>query len=283
MEQRTWFVTGINRGLGRCLAETLLAQGDRVAGTARNLSELDNLRARYHERLWVAALDLTEAEAIRRVVDQAFTDFGRIDVVVNNAGYSLMGAVEECSEVQIRHLLDTNLLGSILVIRAALPHLRAQGGGRILQVSSGAGQLAFPGLSLYHASKWGIEGFLESTAQDIAPFGIEATIFEPGAIRTDFGGRGVLASALEAYQHTPAAQMRQAAEGLREAGAGASQAVGDPVKMAQVMIASVEKSPAPKRIVMGSDVYGWLLAAYRERATALELQKEIAFATDIAS
>lgn len=273
-------MTGINRGLGRSLAEALLERGDRVAGTARRLGELEDLQAKYGERLWVAELDLTDAWAIEAVVNRAFLEWGRIDVVVNNAGYSLAGAVEECTEEMIRHQLDTNLLGSIFVIRAALPHLREQGGGRILQVSSAAGQLAFPGLSLYIASKWGIEGFIESTAMDVAPFGIEATIFEPGAIRTDFGGSGVLPPPIAAYQDSPAAMMRQGAESLRAAGAGSSQANGNPTKMAQAMIDSLDLSPAPKRVVMGSDVYGPLLAAYQERAASLEAQKDIAFSTD---
>jgi len=280
MGNRTWFITGINRGLGRSLAEAILERGDKVAGTARKTIELDSLRAKYGDRLWVAALDLTDANAITKVVDQAFADLGQIDVVVNNAGYSLAGAVEECTEEMISHQIATNLLGSILIVRAALPHLRAQGGGRILQVSSSAGQLSYPGLSLYHASKWGIEGFIESTAQDVAPFGIEATLFEPGAIRTEFGSSGVLPPAMEAYSGTPASMMRLAVESLREAGEGSSQAGGDPVKMARVMIDSVDQSPAPKRVVMGSDVYDSLLATYRERAASLEAQKEVAFSTD---
>jgi NAD(P)-dependent dehydrogenase (short-subunit alcohol dehydrogenase family) len=280
MEKRTWFITGINRGLGRSLAEALLERGDRVAGTARKLTELDDLKAKYGDRLWTATLDLTDAGAIQSVVGQAFADLGRIDVVVNNAGYSLAGAAEECTEEMIRHQLDTNLLGSILVARAALPHLRAQGRGRILQVSSGAGQLGFPGLSLYTASKWGIEGFFESLAPEVAPFGIETTLFEPGAIRTDFGGRGVLPTAIAAYQDTPAGAMRRAAESLRDAGEGASEAGGDPAKMAVAMIDSVAQSPAPKRVVMGSDIYEFLLSTYRERAAALEAQKALAFSTD---
>lgn len=280
MEKRTWFITGINRGLGRSLAEALLKRGDRVAGTARKLAELDDLKATYGDQLWTASLDVTDAEAIQSVVSQAFTELGRIDVVVNNAGYSLAGAVEECTEEMIRHQFNTNLLGSILVIKAALPYLRAQGGGRILQVSSGAGQLGFPGLALYTASKWGIEGFIESLAIEVAPFGIETTLFEPGAIRTDFGGRGVLPPVIAAYQETPAGAMRQAAESLQEAGDGASEATGDPAKMAIVMINSLSQSPAPKRIVMGSDIYDILLSVYNERATSLEAQKTIAFSTD---
>jgi len=280
MKTRNWFITGINRGLGRSLTEALLERGDRVAGTARRLSELDDLKAKYGDRLWIETLDLTDSAAIRNVVDRAFADLGRIEVVINNAGYSLAGAVEECTEEMIRHQFDTNLLGSILVVKAALPHLRAQGGGRILQVSSGAGQLAFPGLSLYVASKWGIEGFIESTAQDVAPFGIEMTLMEPGAIRTDFGRSGVLSPPIAAYAHTPAVAMRQGVESLRAAGEGSSMAGGDPAKMAQLMIDSVDQSPAPKRVVMGSDIYDSLLDAYQERAVLLEAQKALAYSTD---
>ncbi len=280
MPNRTWLITGINRGLGRDLAEALLQRGDRVAGTARKAAELDGLKAMHGEQLWTAALDLTDAGAIRSVVDRAFADLGRIDVVVNNAGSGLVGAVEECTEEQIRHVLDTNLLGSILMVKAALPHLRAQGGGRILQVSSALGQFALPGISLYVASKWGIEGFIESTAQDVAPFGIEATIFEPGQIRTDFGMTAALSPALAAYEGTPARGIRGAVESRRGAGAGSSTGAGDPAKMAKVMIDSVDQSPAPKRVVMGSNSYDMLSAAYRERAEALEAQKTLAFSTD---
>lgn len=280
MEMNTWFITGINRGLGRSLAELLLQRGDQVAGTARRLADLRDLQETYGDRLFAEELDLLRAEDIPSVVDRAFARFGRIDCVVNNAGYSLAGAAEECSEQMIRDQFDVNTLGSIFVIRAALPHLRAQGGGRILQVSSAAGQLAFPGLSLYVASKWAIEGFVESTAMDVAPFGVEVTLFEPGAIRTDFGGTGVLPPSLPAYENSPASMMRRGAELLRDAGSGSSQANGDPKKMAQVMIDSVDLSPAPKRVVMGSDVYDLLLSTYRERIATLEAQKSVAFSTD---
>lgn len=244
------------------------------------MADLGDLKATYGERLWMAALDLTDAGVIRGVVDRAFAELGRIDVVVNNAGSSLVGAAEECSEEAIRHILDTNLLGSILVVRAALPHLRAQGGGRVLQVASSLGQFALPGISLYVASKWGIEGFVESTAQDVAPFGIEMTIVEPGTIRTDFGAAAALSPALAAYDGTPARGIRNRAEAGRGEGAKPSTAKGDPTKMARVMIDSLDQSPAPKRLVMGSDSYDALTAAWRERAASLEAQKALAFSTD---
>jgi len=278
--QRTWLITGINRGLGRALTEALLARGDRVAGTARKLDELDGLKATYGEQLWMATLDLTDAAAIESVVNRAFEELGRIDFVVNNAASTLVGAVEECPEEMIRHVLGTNLLGSILMIKAALPHLRAQGGGRILQVSSSLGQAAIvPGISLYITSKWGIEGFIESTALDVAPFGIEMTIVEPGAIRTDFGASAALSPAIAAYDGTPARGIRSRVESVRDE-AIPSTSPGDPAKMAQVIIASSEESPAPKRLVMGSDSYKMLSAAFSERAASLEAQKELAFSTD---
>jgi NADP-dependent 3-hydroxy acid dehydrogenase YdfG len=150
---KSWFITGTSSGFGRMLTEKLLARGDRVAATLRKLNALDDLKAHYGDNLWVASLDVTNTEAVRRVVDRAFSDMGRIDVVVNNAGYGLFGAAEEVSDDQIRHQIDTNLIGSIQVIRAALPHLRAQGSGRVLQVSSEGGQIAYPNFSLYHATK----------------------------------------------------------------------------------------------------------------------------------
>jgi len=279
--QRTWLITGINRGLGRALTEALLARGDRVAGTARKLDELDGLKAQYGEQLWTASLDLTDSGAIEGVVNRAFEELGRIDFVVNNAASSLIGTVEECTETMIRQLLDINLFGSILTVKAALPHLRAQGGGRILQISSTLGQAAFvPGISFYITSKWAVEGFIEATALDVACFGIEATIFEPGSIRTDFGLAAPMSPALAVYDGTPSRGIRGAVEAAQNDPARPATSPGDPAKMAEVIIASVEQSPAPKRVVMGSDSYKILSAAFSERAASLEAQKELAFSTD---
>jgi NAD(P)-dependent dehydrogenase (short-subunit alcohol dehydrogenase family) len=276
MTTRNWFITGTSSGFGRALTEQLLENGDCVCATLRKPDALNELKARYGKRLRVAALDVTDVVAIRRIVAQAFRDLGRIDVIVNNAGYGLAGAAEELSDEQIRRQIDTNLLGSIQVTRAALPYLRSQGGGRILQVSSMGGQIAYPGLSLYHTTKWAIEGFFESVAQEIAPFNIEVTLIEPGSARTGFfgGGNLVVAPTLEAYADTPAAGLR------RRRAAGELQTPGDPVKMVKAMIASVHQSPAPKRLALGSDAYEMIRAALTERLAALEAQKDIALSTD---
>jgi NAD(P)-dependent dehydrogenase (short-subunit alcohol dehydrogenase family) len=195
MTKRTWFITDVSSGFGRAMTEQLLAHGDRVAGTVRRLAAMDDLAAKYAERLWLAELDITDTAATRRVVDRAFAEPGRVEVVVNNAGYAVAGAAEELTDEQVVHQLNSNLLGSIQVVRCALPHLRRQGRARILQLSSVAGQAAFAGASLYHASKWGIEAFIDSVAQEVAPFGIECTLIEPSGARTSFFSRGRTSSA----------------------------------------------------------------------------------------
>jgi NAD(P)-dependent dehydrogenase (short-subunit alcohol dehydrogenase family) len=278
MTQRTWFITGTSSGFGRQLTELLLARGDRVAATARKLSSLDDLQARYGERLWAAVLDVTDTAAVRRVVDHAFESLGRIDAVVSNAGYGLMGAAEEVSDAQIQRQFDTNVMGSIQLIRACLPHLRAQGGGRILQLSSMGGQVAFPGLSLYHASKWAMEGFCESLMAEVAPFNIQVTLVEPGGARTEFAAASMAAGEpMAVYENTPVGHLRR----NLEASDRKTRTKGDPLKMAQAMIDSVDQEKAPKRLTLGSDAYTMVSAALKARLADLEAQKDIALSTDI--
>ena len=271
---KTWFITGTSSGFGRAMTEKLLARGDRVAATLRKIDTLEDLKAKHGDRLWVATLDVTDSNAVRRVVNRAFAELGRIDVVVSNAGYGLFGAGEEVSDAQIRQQIDTNLIGSIQLIRAALPHLRAQGGGRILQVSSEGGQIAYPNFGLYHATKWGIEGFVEAVAQEVAPFNIEFTIAEPGASRTDFGRGLVTASPMDVYDNTPAGDLR------RLVASGSFAIKGDPDKMAQAMINSVDVSPAPKRLAMGSSSYEAIRTVLLDRLAVLEANKAITLSTD---
>jgi NAD(P)-dependent dehydrogenase (short-subunit alcohol dehydrogenase family) len=195
--------------------------------------------------------------------------------VCNTTGYGLFGAAEELGDDQVVHQLATNLSGPIQLIRAALPHLRAQGGGRIIGLSTYGGQAALPGGSLYHASKWGLEGFLDSIAQELAPFKIGVSIVEPGGARTNFRfGGAQLGTQLEAYKGTPAAMVHTMIKDMSRL------PPGDPAKMAKVIIGSVDQNPAPKRIALGSDAYSAIHKALTDRLSALEAKREVAFSTD---
>jgi NAD(P)-dependent dehydrogenase (short-subunit alcohol dehydrogenase family) len=277
LAQRTWFITGVNSGFGRLMTEQLLARGDRVAGTVRKLDSMSDLKSTYGSQLWLAQLDMTDIAGIHRVVSSAFNEFQRIDVIVSNAGYGLFGAAEELSDDQIEHQIATNLTGPIQLVRSAAAHLRHQGGGRIIGLSTYGGQAALPGGSLYHASKWGLEGFLEAMSLELAAFKIGVTIVEPGGARTNFRFRGAqLGEPMEAYKGTPAAMVHSMIkDSLRLP-------PGDPVKMVRVMIDSVEQDPSPKRIVLGSDAWGILHKALAERLAGVEAQRESAALTDFA-
>ena len=275
MPPRTWLITGVSSGFGRELTSQLLERGDRVVGTVRRLDAVADLAARNPDTFQAKMLDVTDTNAVREVVDRTFANVGRIDVIVSNAGYGLFGAAEELSDEQVERILDTNLLGSIALIRAALPHLRAQDGGRIIQISSYGGQVAYPGNSLYHATKWGIEGFVESVAQEVAAFGIGMTIVEPGGARTEFRyGSAQVAKAMPEYDGTPAhgfLRMLDPANGL---------APGDPARMAARIIESVDLEPAPMRMILGSEALRNTLAVLKARVATFEAQTELAASTD---
>ncbi|MCG4261926.1 SDR family oxidoreductase [Acetobacter senegalensis] len=272
---KTWFITGTSSGFGRIMVEKLLEKGDRVAATLRKPEMLEDLKQQYANQLWVEALDVTDTVRLRKVVDKAFADLSRIDVVVSNAGYAVFGAAEELTDDQIRREIDTNLIGSIQLTRAVLPYLRHQGGGRILQLSSMGGQISLPALSLYHATKWGIEGFFESVIAETAPFGIEITLVEPAGANTNFGhGSMDVSPPMNVYNETPAGMIRTARTN------GGYQPTLDPKKAVQAMIDSVGLSPAPRRLLLGGQGYDLVHQALQERLTALEAQKDIAFAAD---
>ena len=271
---KTWLITGTSSGLGRSMTEQLLDRGDRVAATLRRAGALDDLQAQHGDRLRVYALDVTDTAAVHRVVDQAFADLDHIDVVVSNAGYGLFGAAEELTDEQIRRQIDTNLVGPIALVRAVLPHLRAQGGGRVIQVSSEGGQIAYPSFSLYHATKWGIEGFVEAVAQEVGTFGIEFTLAEPGPTRTEFAAALVRPDPMAVYDDTPVGDVRRAVA------AGTLGSVSAAGKVARAMIDSAAQSPAPRRLAMGSSTYDALRAAYASRLEALRAQETLARSTD---
>ncbi len=278
MSQRTWFITGVSSGFGRQLADQLLKRNDHVVGTVRDISKVADLVERFPENFHAARLDVTDVAAIRDVVKRSFAQLGRIDVIISNAGYGLFGAAEELSDKQIDDIVATNLVGSIQLIRAVLPHLRAQGGGRIIQISSYGGQVAFAGNSLYHATKWGIEGFVESVAQEVAPFGIGLTIVEPGGARTEFRyGSAQVAKLMPVYDGTPAHSF------LRMLDPKGGLAPGDPARMAERIIESVDAKPAPLRMVLGSQALESTLLALRKRTAGFEAQAALAASTDFPS
>lgn len=271
---KTWLITGASSGLGLIMTRKLLARGDRVVSCGRRVAPFEALQQMAGERLRIASFDLTDTEALRREVDAAFSAFGRIDTVVSNAGYGLFGAAEELSDAQIERQVATNLTASIQLVRAVLPHLRAQGGGRIMQVSSEGGQVAYPNFSLYHATKWGIEGFLEAVAQEVAPFAIDVVIAEPGPTATGFGGALDHASPLAAYDMTPAGEVRRAMA------SGAFEIKGDAERTVDAMIQVADSEQPRLRIALGSTAFENIHRALASRQDDLLAQKALTLSGD---
>jgi NAD(P)-dependent dehydrogenase (short-subunit alcohol dehydrogenase family) len=276
MAQRVWFITGAAGGLGRHMTEQLLRRGERVAATARRIERLDDLAAEHGERLWRAELDMTDTAAIRRVVADAAAALGSIDVAISNAGYVLLGPAESLADEEIARQIGTNLTGPIQLLRALVSRMRAQGGGRIIQISSEYGQATRPGISLYHATKWGIEGFCESLMQEIDAFDIKLSLVEPGGVATGFRANAVITDPMpEAYKRTAVGMYFQLLA------MGRFPEVGDPAKVAGAILALADLERPPRRLVLGSDGWRNIERALRQRLAELELQKESAKATDI--
>ena len=273
---KTYLITGASSGFGRLMTERLLARGDRVVATVRKPDVLADLYTAYGDRLVVKILELTDTAGIRTIVDQAFTEMNRIDVVVSNAGYGLFGAAEELDDAEIDRQIATNLTGSIQFIRSALPYMRAQGGGRIVQISSEGGQIAYPAFSLYHATKWGIEGFVASVAQEVAPFGIDFLLVEPGPTGTDFKAGLSIAPPMEEYATTPAGDVRRSLEN------GTFGVLADASKSVDAIIDAMDANAPPLRLALGSTAYNSITKALTGRLNAIEAQRNIAIAVDVA-
>ncbi|WP_251197284.1 SDR family oxidoreductase [Anaerotardibacter muris] len=269
----TWLITGVSSGFGNEMTRQLLEAGKTVIGTVRSKDKVEELIEKYPDTFDCVILDVTDVPAVHSVINEAFERHGRIDVIVSNAGYGLFGAAEELSDADIDKIIATDLTGSIQVIRTALPHLRAQGGGRIIQVSSYGGQVAFASNSLYHACKFGIEGFCESVAQEVAKFNIGVTIVEPGGARTEFRyGSAHVANLMPEYDHVHGfLNMLDPSKGL---------AAGDPAKMAARMIESVTIEPAPLRQVYGSQALRDTINRLEERVADYKTQTKLAASTD---
>jgi NAD(P)-dependent dehydrogenase (short-subunit alcohol dehydrogenase family) len=255
---KVWFITGTSRGFGREWAIAALERGDQVAATARDVSTLDDLATRYGDNVLPITLDVTDRAADFAAVAQAHQHFGRLDVVVNNAGYGQFGMIEELSEDDARDQLETNLFGALWVTQAALPFLREQGSGHILQVSSIGGISAFPNVGAYHASKWALEGFSQALAHEVADFGIKVTMIEPGGFSTDWAGP----SARHAARNPAYDEIREKAQQWR---AQRSASPGDPVASSTAVLAVVDAEAPPLRIFLGEAPLAIATADYESR------------------
>jgi NAD(P)-dependent dehydrogenase (short-subunit alcohol dehydrogenase family) len=263
--QKTWFITGASRGFGRIWAEAALQRGDSVTATARRLEDIADLKERFGGAVLPMALDVTNSEQVHRVVQQAFKHFGRLDVLVNNAGTSLFAATEEASDEQIRGLFDANYLGMVRVLRAALPLLRKQGSGHILGVSSGLGITALPLIGFYCATKWAVEALHESLAQEVKPFGIKVTLVEPGAYSTDFGKSARITDALEPYADFRKQFLTRLANLER----------GDPEATAEAVLKLADANDPPLRLGLGTSILPRARDAYRERLATWEAWEDV--------
>jgi NAD(P)-dependent dehydrogenase (short-subunit alcohol dehydrogenase family) len=258
---KVWFVTGSSRGLGRCFVEAALSRGEKVAATARNTGSLDELVAAYGEAVLPLELDVADRAAVFESVKRAKEHFGRLDVIVNNAGYAQIGAIEELTEQQLRDQFETNLFGAVWVLQAALPYLRDQGAGHIIQMSSIAGLIAMPLGGAYQASKWALEALNETLAHEVADFGIKVTVIEPAGFATRSGknpdplANGHMAEANPIYN------------GIRQriAGLMGKQPAGDPAAAAQALLKIVSSANPPSRVLFGQGFYQMLQQVYTDR------------------
>jgi len=262
---RTWFITGASTGFGRVLAEEVLKAGGKVVATARNRDKVMDLEEKYRQTAKALALDVTDAGQVDSAVTQGIAKFGRVDVLVNNAGYGVAGAIEEVSEAEFMPMFETNVFGLLRVTRAFLPHLRKQRSGHILNLSSIGGVVASPGMGYYNATKFAVEGISEALAAEVAPLGIRVTIIEPGPFRTDFLGRsGVVAKTRIADYDATAGNMRKyfaENDGKQK---------GDPLRAVHAMMQVVDSPNPPLRLLLGAS------ALQRLRSKLANWEKEIA-------
>jgi NAD(P)-dependent dehydrogenase (short-subunit alcohol dehydrogenase family) len=264
--KKTWFITGTSKGFGRVWAEAALERGDLVAATARHLDSLEELHEKYGDNVLTLALDVTDKTAVSTAVRQAHDHFGRLDVILNNAGYGQFGAMEEISEQEARDQLETNLFGALWVTQAALPYLREQGSGHIIQVSSIGGVNAFPYIGMYHASKWGLEGFSQALNQEVQALGIKVTLIEPIGYTTDWGGPSAkFAKELPAYDHVREANSARRSLAVR----------GNPEATGPVVLKLVDMEQPPLRIFFGRGAHEMIHAEYDKRLAEWDKFKDL--------
>jgi NAD(P)-dependent dehydrogenase (short-subunit alcohol dehydrogenase family) len=272
---RVWFITGCTAGFGRELALAALAAGDRVMATARQPERLADLVATGGGRVRTAPLDVTDDEQVQAAVARTVAEFGRIDVVVNNAGHGSVGAVEELDVGELRALMDVMFFGAVAVTKAALPHLRARRGGAVVQLSSMGGQVTMPGFGAYCAAKFALEGLSEALAAEVAPFGVRVLIVEPGAFRTEFGGQRMHRSRIiDAYAEStgPTRAAVDAMDGTQP---------GDPRKAAQAILHVLDSPDPPLRLALGNDAVDAIGAHHEWLRTDLMRWEKLSRATDL--
>ncbi|MEM8675914.1 MAG: SDR family oxidoreductase [Cyanobacteria bacterium P01_G01_bin.67] len=272
---KVWLITGSSTGFGRILAETVLKKGDRVIATARKPEQLADLITQYPETAFAVSLDVTNKAEIQTAIEQAIAKFGRIDVLVNNAGYGLIGALEEVSDTQIQRNFNTNLFGAINVMRAVLPIMRSQQSGHIINMSAIAGFSNELGFSIYGGAKFALEGVSEALQGEVAPLGIKVTIVEPGPFRTDFIGRSLdrASEQMDAYQDSVGKFLNflNNIEGKQP---------GDPQKAAEAIIKVVNSENPPLRLVLGKYAYSKFRKKLESLTAELDAWEEIAANTD---
>lgn len=274
---KVWFITGSSRGFGRSLAEAVLAKGDRLMATARKPEQLSGLVEQYGDRVRTAALDVTDPDQAEAAVRAAVEAFGRLDVLVNNAGYGNISSFEETPLEDFRAQIETNLWGVVHVTKAALPVLRAQGFGHIVQFSSIGGRTSSPGLAPYQTAKWAVEGFSEVLSKEVSPLGIKVTIIEPGGFRTDWAGSSM--SHIEPREEYKATVGQLIAYVRDHSG----RQNGDPAKAAQAIIAIVNEENPPLRLLLGSDALAIARAVDQERLAETERWAALSASTDFAA
>jgi NAD(P)-dependent dehydrogenase (short-subunit alcohol dehydrogenase family) len=271
---KVWFITGTSRGLGRSLATAALAAGDYVAATARNPGQLKDLLEKYPEQVYPLQLDVTSKEQIAAAVEGTIKKFGRIDVLVNNAGFGIVGATEAYSDEQVRSQLETNLYAPIEITRTVLPYMRKQGSGRILQISSIGGRVGNAGLTIYQAAKFGLGGFSEALAKEVAPVGIKVTCVEPGGFRTDWVDTASM-------QHVPEVEGYEKTVGVRKTlfTPGNFKPMGDPDKAAKVMVELAEHPNPPVHLVLGGEAVALIKQANAIRDEDMEAWLPVSLST----
>ncbi|GGM84408.1 short-chain dehydrogenase/reductase [Dyadobacter beijingensis] len=264
---KVWFITGASRGFGRVWAEAALRRGDKVAATARKLESIADLKEKYGDRVLTLELNVTNAAQAKAAVEQAHAHFGRLDVVLNNAGYSLVGTIEEASPDEIRALYETNVIGPVTVIQAALPLLRRQGGGHIVGTSSNLGHVTLPVIGYYASSKWAFEAIHESLAEEVKMFGIKVTIVEPGAYATEFGTPDSLqfSQGMDIY-----ADFKQDFFGHLQ-----NLERGDPNATPDALFQVIDAPEPPLRFFLGNQCLPWVRKAYAERLATWEAWEEV--------